>query len=263
MLNIDDFESDINVCNQNDSSILPQYFDQQNCSCGAKWANKCGAFPSECPTCAGPAPTPAFSCSTTESGWWAESVILASGDVADFTGTTSQMPALILDEFVVPNGAKLLFGLNSAVQTRGRLFIEGDVEFKLSVDDTVFLSNQISGDFYHKNWLAVSRNYITSFTPFAQREVLWNPSFSIPEVCHLISANSSTKVLPNPFELLTLYQATFLYLPAVRFRCSSWVIVIGVFGGVIIVVLVVFIACYVYTKSQEAKRKKDRRPLLR
>jgi len=244
------------------SSILPQFFNQLNCSCGTKWRNQCGTLPTSCPECSGPAPTPDFHCSTTESGWWTDSVHLLSGQTADFTATTSTAPAIVLGDFIVDAGAAINFGMNSALETRGLIDIQGAVNVILSVDDTVFLGNQFTGNLFHKIYIPFTQNLITAYSDVLQPTTKWNPTFDIPDVCHRILVSSIASDEPYPFSLLAVYTVTLQYQAAVKFRCSSWVVVIGVFGGVFITALSIFIICFFYTRYQATRRKLDRRPLL-
>lgn len=245
------------------SAILPQFFDQTECNCTQKWNSQCGALPTSCPECSDPAPTPGFKCSTTESGWWTETVYLKAGQVADFRGTSSNSPAVVLGSFVAEPGSTIIFGFNSAVQTRGTLHLFGSVKVLLTSADTVYLGNQISSDLYHRTWLPVKRTYFTSLSTFAQTSAGWTPEVDIPQVCHYLSAQPGSENIPNPFRNLNLYSVTFQYQEAVRFRCSSWIIVIGVFSGALILGLILFISCYVYSKAQARKRELARMPLLR
>lgn len=242
------------------SSILPQYFNQRVCNCSEKWNSQCGQLPASCPQCAGSPPTPEFKCSTTEAGWWIEELELKSGQTADFRGTTS---AIVLDSLVADPGSTIIFGFNSALQTRGSVEIRGAVQVFLTEADTVYLGNQLSGDLYHKSWLPVTKQFITSYTPEPEPLAKWEPEIDIPAVCHFITAKATSRPLVLPVEYYNLYTVVFQYQSGVRFRCSPWVIVIGVAGGVVIVGCVLFIFCYIYTKRQTRRQKMHRMPLLR
>ena len=242
------------------SAILPQFFDQQECNCTQKWNDQCGDLPEECPECQQPAPTPDFKCSTTEAGWWIENFHLKAGQEADFSATSSSSPAIVLGSFIAEPGSRLWFNFNSAVQARSTLRLFGSVSVTLTESDTVYLGNQISGDLYQRSWLPVTRNYITSYSTAPQTVTGWSPDIDIPQVCHFLTAQVAGTNIPNPFKSLNVYSITYQYQASVRFRCSPWIIVIGVFSGALFLGLALFISCYVYTKVQA--RRRERIPLL-